>query len=284
MTSFTTLRNFRPVCEPNVFRSAALDELSQNEAEQLCESFRSGILLDLRNDDEIEKSQKKASVGAQWFYAQLLVAEIDGDPSQNDNKPSNKLSRVHLPILQNVDDFWDVTIAHMPTWQRMSATALNIVQSGALDRAAARYLESQGLFGLYRSMLQSGGPAFCQGLNVCLQSTGPILVHCQKGKDRTGLLSMMLQHCAGASHDELIQAYSLSEERLGLGQDHQRIRAGNSNNDYIDWNLFRGSPAQAMIDTLDWMESRYGSIDGYLDSIGFTADKRQAWRNKCARS
>jgi hypothetical protein len=269
---FTTLRNFRPIA-PNVFRSAALDELSQLEAQILYESLRSGILLDLRNEDEMEKSQNKATEGSQWFYDQLL---------QTNENDIHTLTRIHLPILQNVDDFWDVTISYMPWWERFAATAQTIVQAGALDRAAARYLESQGLFGLYRSMLQSGGPAFGQGLHSCLQSKGPVLVHCQKGKDRTGLLSMMLQHCAGATRDEIIEAYCLSEQLLG--PDQQQIRAGNSsNNDYIDWNLFRGSPAQAMIDTLDWIDSQYGSIDGYLDSIGFTAKQREAWKNKCVR-
>lgn len=260
-TSFTSIRNFRPVLSENVFRSAALDQLSQEEAEQLYKSFH--ILLDLRNHDEIQKNQ--ASEGSRWFYDRL--------------QQSNTLQLVHVPILQNVDAFWDVTVSHMPPWKRLSATALNIFQTGALDRAAARYLESKGLFGLYRSMLQSGGTAFCTALNVCLQSSGPVLVHCQKGKDRTGLLSMLLQHCAGVSREELIEAYRLSEQYLG--QD-QHIRAGNSNNDYIDWNLFRGSPAQAMTDTLDWIESHYGSVDGYLDSIGFTAEQRQALREKYA--
>ncbi|GAX17589.1 hypothetical protein FisN_18Lh243 [Fistulifera solaris] len=267
LSSFTTLRNFRPIITPNVFRSAALDELSQTEAQILYDSLRSGLILDLRNQDEMEKSQSKATEGSQWFYDELQV--------------SHTLTRIHLPILQSVDEFWDVTISYMPLWTRVTATAQTIVQAGALDRAAARYLESQGLFGLYRSMLESGGPAFNQGLHICLQSKGPVLVHCQKGKDRTGLLSMMLQHCAGATREEIIEAYSLSEQLLG--PDRQQIRAGNSNNDYIDWNLFRGSPAQAMIDTLDWMDCRYGSIDGYLDSIGFNAEHREAWKNKCAR-
>ncbi|GAX26127.1 hypothetical protein FisN_18Hh243, partial [Fistulifera solaris] len=134
---FTTLRNFRPIIAPNVFRSAALDQLSQTEAQILYESLRSGIVLDLRNQDEMEKSQSKATEGSQWFYDQL--------------QDSNRLTRIHLPILQNVDEFWDVTISHMPLWDRFAATAQTIVQAGALDRAAARYLESQGLFGLYRS-------------------------------------------------------------------------------------------------------------------------------------
>jgi len=228
-------------------------------------------ILDLRNSDEVSKSE--SSEGSQLLY----------DWMKTDSASTTRL--IPVPILRNVDRFWDVTIDNMPLGSRISATLRTIVEAGALDRAAARYLESQGHAGLYQSMLVSGAKEFQVALNICLEHAQgddrrPLLLHCQKGKDRTGLLSMLLNHIltdGQVSDETLLEEYAKSGVLLG---ENQEIRAGNTNNSYIDWNYFRGSPAHAMKDTLLWMRGSYGgSVDGYLDRIGFDSTRRKALRD-----
>ena len=48
----------------------------------------------------------------------------------------------------------------------------------------------------------------------------------------------------------------------------------------LDWNIFSGTNQQAMIDTLQYLRIKYGSVTpGYLDSIGFDI----IWRERMLR-
>ena len=48
----------------------------------------------------------------------------------------------------------------------------------------------------------------------------------------------------------------------------------------LDWNIFSGTNQQAMIDTLQYLRIKYGSVNpGYLDSIGFDI----IWRERMLR-
>ena len=42
----------------------------------------------------------------------------------------------------------------------------------------------------------------------------------------------------------------------------------------VDWSALRGSPAEAMQDTLAWVRREYGAVDAFLEGAG--AD--EAWR------
>ena len=92
------------------------------------------------------------------------------------------------------------------------------------------------------------------------------LFFCKVGKDRTGLLAAMVLACCGASVDEIISDYIRSD---GIDQ----IALGSMEKDKelkeLDTALFSRAPAEAMRQTIDYLNVRYGSIRGYLDFIGF---------------
>ncbi len=96
----------------------------------------------------------------------------------------------------------------------------------------------------------------------------PFLYHCFLGKDRTGIVTALLFGAAGISRETVISDYCLSYENLkpfiereiaentGLiwEQDISRLQ---SKREYIE-------------DTLKYIDSRYGGINGYLLSTGLT--------------
>lgn len=48
------------------------------------------------------------------------------------------------------------------------------------------------------------------GLNVAAENSGPYLVHCVEGKDRTGYVCMILEAIAGASYQEIVDDYMIT--------------------------------------------------------------------------
>jgi protein tyrosine/serine phosphatase len=81
-------------------------------------------------------------------------------------------------------------------------------------------------------------------------SDGGVIVHCQGGRDRTGVLVALALAVAGVPAEEIAADYGLSPER----------------------------PPIAMANTLDHLESRYGGAAGYLREIGVTAAEIEAVR------
>jgi Tyrosine phosphatase family len=272
----------------NLYRSASLDKLSMHDAQTLLLQYGNhGVtIVDLRNADEIEKGAKERTEGAQWFYRQLVEQQ--------------QHSLVHVPILQDINAFWDEAIARMPVQSRAVAILHGaFLQGGALDQAAARHMEQGGHVALNTIMLASCGRAIRKALDVvcAVKSSSAatvatatvtastaavplVLFHCQKGKDRTGMLAMLLQHCLGDSESEVIQAYGKSGALLLLEEDADNtassaVDAAQKTTGLVDWSHFRGSPESAMRDTLLWIQATYGSMDCYLDSIGFSKSQRR---------
>lgn len=269
----SSVKNFRAVSEEGaLYRSATLDDLSVEEAQGLLDGSLLGTpltaVLDLRNPDEIKPS--KRSEGANLFYSQL-------------EDPSEPCKLVQIPILQNVDAFWDEAIDRLDPVTKITATFQSAFQGGALDRAAARNLEQQGLSMLYSVMLATSQSKLRQALEVCaITEEGAVLFHCQKGKDRTGVLAMLIQACRGDDVERIIEEYGISGEMLGGDEAKQQNAnpVSTSSSGMIDWSYFKGSPEVAMKDTVDWILKNYGSIDAYLDSIQFDSSKRELFLKK----
>jgi len=51
----------------------------------------------------------------------------------------------------------------------------------------------------------------------------PILVHCQHGKDRTGLVVMLMYLLCGVPRDVIISDYALSESLLREGRENREL-------------------------------------------------------------
>ena len=98
---------------------------------------------------------------------------------------------------------------------------------------------------------------------------GGVVVHCHGGKDRTGLVTAFLLRLAGVPIDEIAADYALSEERLQSR--HEEWFAEAADEAELD-RLHRISktPASSMVQVLEELERRYGSIAEYLKAGGAT--------------
>ena len=81
------------------------------------------------------------------------------------------------------------------------ARTLHVHAHCRYDRLLYDELPRQGHTLLYTGMLRSAGAAVWGEALACAadRSGGGVLVHCAKGKDRTGVLCALLQHAVGAA-------------------------------------------------------------------------------------
>ena len=107
---------------------------------------------------------------------------------------------------------------------------------------------------------------------------GGVVVHCHGGKDRTGLVSAFLLRLAGVPIEEIATDYSLSER---LRTRHEEWFAQAADEAELE-RLHRISktPAASMVQVLEELERRYGSIAGYLKAGGATDEELERARRR----
>ena len=100
----------------------------------------------------------------------------------------------------------------------------------------------------------------------------PLLIHCQAGKDRTGILIALLQMIADVEREEIIKDYLASNDSL-LPHFKRRLRIRK----YFTLGLF---PSEAVLHAveqkrediltvIDRVENHYGGIKEYLSGAGY---------------
>lgn len=110
-------------------------------------------------------------------------------------------------------------------------------------------------------------------INIMAKSKGGVIYNCTAGKDRTGIISMILLLIANAYEDDIIVDYEVSYTYI---RDFVRkIHAEN-----INIPAFVGrSNMEIMEKTLKMFYKKYGSIDNYIHMIGINDKKIEKIRD-----
>lgn len=164
---------------------------------------------------------------------------------------------VHVPLLgESLDDDY--------------LTELN-ASLDASDDVADHYAWS------YVDFLERFRDRFGIALAAVADADGTVVVHCAGGKDRTGLVSALLLRLAGVDRVVIAADYAVSEENLApngpawIGRVEDELERDRRRK------LMR-TPAEAMLQTLDELERRYGTVDEYLRRAGLDDEQIERLR------
>lgn len=109
-----------------------------------------------------------------------------------------------------------------------------------------------GLPQLYEVILESSKPELCAALRIitlCAEREGCAWIYCRAGKDRTGLVAMLVLAAVGASDADIVEDYALSDAHrvtaLGNLEDTQDLKK-------LDREVFSRAPREAMEHVLRW--------------------------------
>ena len=132
---------------------------------------------------------------------------------------------------------------------------------------------NRALTGIYVEIVDAVRPVLSTIAAMILEPDNtPLLIHCQAGKDRTGILIALLQMIADADREEIIRDYLASNDSLmPLFERKLKIRK------YITLGFF---PAEAVlhavkqkrediITVIERVGNNYGGIKEYLSGAGF---------------
>jgi protein tyrosine/serine phosphatase len=152
------------------------------------------------------------------------------------------------------------------------------------DADADELFAAEGMEDLYSRMLELRAGAFADAIAAVADvEDGGIVVQCQIGKDRTGLVCAFLLDLAGVAHDAIADDYAASDGRVGPLVDTwiesafepaERARRA--------W-LSRADHA-TMLATLALVERRFGGVESYLEAAGSSVAQLAAVRRRLAGS
>jgi protein-tyrosine phosphatase len=130
----------------------------------------------------------------------------------------------------------------------------------------------------YRGFVLRSSRRFAEFFQLLLQDSVPTVFHCTAGKDRTGFAAALFLHAMGATRDEVMHDYLLTNERLKPPS--FAWRGLEPHVAHVLWGV-RPEFLQASFDAID---ANYGSLDGYLrDALGLTGPSLRRLRELYAR-
>ena len=133
----------------------------------------------------------------------------------------------------------------------------------------------------YRNMLDRRGLKFGETLRVLARPGAlPAMYHCMGGQDRTGIVSALLLSLAGVPTETIAADYTLTAEyRVDAYLGPNSIEPEADPADYtVEAYRTRNCPPEVMLDTLTYIDERYGGVEAYVRSTGVTDEDISALR------
>jgi protein-tyrosine phosphatase len=121
----------------------------------------------------------------------------------------------------------------------------------------------------YPEMLGNGFPRFAAAVETLANADGPTIFHCAAGKDRTGLLAMMVLGSLGCDHEYIIADYEQSDAAMDRlvtwAKSHSKELADRIG---VTPASFLRADGRAMRVIIDGLVAEHGSLRNYTKSIG----------------
>lgn len=169
-----------------------------------------------------------------------------------------------------------------PKSNKRTRKAISLVTTGYRSDAVRLICQTamvpRGLTGLAQDTLESSKAEVRAVFEILAKEDSyPTLVHCTQGKDRTGLVVLMMLLLVGDAVPTaaIVDDYSRSELELvpEFEERMKEIRAIGLGEDYTR------CPAGFVTDTTEYLE-KFGGVTGYLEKIGVGAEMQERVRRK----
>lgn len=133
---------------------------------------------------------------------------------------------------------------------------------------------------LYSLALEHAAQPLSQALLHIAQSEGTVLFHCTAGKDRTGLVAMLLLELLGVADQDIANDYALTAELAAPLIEELRQQAAQKGANLEHYNRLLLAQPDFMHQTLRLLQQRFGGAQGFLQDQGWSTAQIEALRAK----
>jgi protein-tyrosine phosphatase len=132
------------------------------------------------------------------------------------------------------------------------------------------HMEEMGLIGLAKQSLDVCTREVTQVFHVLGEEKNwPVLVHCTQGKDRTGLIVMLVLFLLKVDQEVIDEDYRLSEPELASEKEERLKEIGSIGLS----EQFAVCPPDVVKSVHSHIEEKYGGVEKYLEKAGVSKEK-----------
>ncbi|MCJ1282037.1 hypothetical protein MMC26_001360 [Xylographa opegraphella] len=264
-TPFTTILNFRDVGqtvnqlsgspilqEGRLYRSARPDKASPKDQVTLTATYGIRTIVDLRSKSEHLAQAQSPTPDPSYLSIPGINYEL---------------------ISLNGSAFERALIRKLP-WSgiaRLLYHASTFNRPAAIRTLTTTVMAPEGLTALGITTLSSShSEILAVFILLSLPTSYPILIHCTQGKDRTGLVILLVLLLCSVPVGAIDKDYRASERELvpELEARLEELRAIGLGDD------FAACPSGFVEAVLQWLANRWGGVDGYLEGVGVGREMR----------
>ncbi|KAJ3999318.1 protein-tyrosine phosphatase-like protein [Lentinula boryana] len=243
--------------EGMILRSGRLDDATAEDTDLMVNSYRLKTVIDLRTKSEV-------------LNRRIISRNQEKGPSYGEKRWNTvKVNLIGRKFEMNLAQ-------QLRWWQALWFFVLVLLQRRmtAIRIIGRNVMSPRGLVGLNKDSLQFCQYGILQALEVYLDPQAyPVLVHCTQGKDRSGLIIMLILFSLRIPLKFVKADYVLSNQGL------DRVRASMIN-EVLEIGMdekYTQAPEELVDEVWKFLEDR-GGVDMYLDELGFGPSKRQKLR------
>ncbi|KAF9886585.1 hypothetical protein FE257_011357 [Aspergillus nanangensis] len=218
------------------------------------QAVRSGLVFRSANLDRLSPSDFRLlgdRVGISCVFDLRSAEESSTDDSWTSSREE---ITIHHVIAMNWEKSRDPVQAHMSLLSNDLVEAFMVI---------------------YRHLAAESAPAYAKILaHLRDHPECPIVVHCDLGKDRTGIFIAMLLKCLGVGNEDIVEDYSRTEGQIEAlvapkTEKYYRMTMLEMPAEGIDGH-FRAS-REVMYAFLGYIDEEYGGGEGYVRFLGFNS-------------
>ncbi len=206
-------------------------------------------IVDLRSEDEVA-ADRQLDEGADWLV----------DPPAEERRSSTRpVATRHVPLLGAWDDELEQRFDRIAKAQPQPTASTRAVYLAILDLFAANVAAAVE--------------------TIAAAPEGGVLIHCQAGKDRTGIVVALALMLVGVDVEAIADDYALSGPNIASLHDVWVREAP----DVAERDRRRRiglAPRGAMIDLVAEIDARWGGAEGYLTAAGVPDAALEALRRR----
>jgi len=238
--SYVRMKKHGPyIVEKTLYRSGSLNEDEPNQLHRLLQYLGIRTVLQLSSDLNFRTS-KKSKPTEFPTNSSLIQVQVGGGRFKRDGvwKPASNETKRHAVV--------DVIHGNLKQIkQRFSKQVLN----------------RKGLGGMYIDYAETSAKALKEIFEIVSDPARlPVLIHCEQGKDRTGVVIAMILSACGVDRDVILDDYSKSRE--GLDIQYEDVK--DEMNDLGLKDEFARTEPEALQQMFTYLEKTHGSLDEFL--------------------
>ncbi|MCQ2554697.1 MAG: tyrosine-protein phosphatase [Clostridia bacterium] len=232
----------KTVKKGKLLRTANLSKATEQDISKL-EALDLKLILDLRSSMERQNFPDKEVPGAENVWANLVESSIGPEMEKTVRKLAPRL------LKENPD---------------MKKLTVKFVS----DRGIQKYLRSYYL-SIVKDMKTQKELTHCFS-EILKKEGATVLWHCTQGKDRCGLMSLLMLGTLGVDDETILDDFSVSNEYYREFLDERllvakKMLAGRKTKEALISMI--GVSREYMKEVVDYMNREYGSIAGYVKSV-----------------